>query len=348
MESSVNAETTPVYDIVFELDPVDDKIAIYDGNEQFTGIGDKIKINKNGAFYATYNNRADADKTDIKDISLTWKNSDDSAVAENKPIKAGAYKLTVKLGEVSQTADFEIQKAPVTVSDFKLKEVKPGTKKADVKIADLLKDKTVEVGIGGYTYTNTNAELNVELVNIKDAVSGAEAGEELLKTGDYAAELKIVLDQTKLNETVKNNLTNYDLSVLENITKDITIEGLIQPKVEITLSAEKYPKLDEDGNIVKDENGKPVPADPRNDGIYVTYSGKEVVTPVKDTDYTVKVQYQDGFDNNGEEVFKEVEGAELKEVWKSVNRNGNETILDAAPTNAGTYRLYLIYEGKAG
>ncbi len=348
VESSVNAETTPVYDIVFELDPVDDKIAIYDGNEQFTGIGDKIKINKNGAFYATYNNRADADKTDIKDISLTWKNSDDSAVAENKPIKAGAYKLTVKLGEVSQTADFEIQKAPVTVSDFKLKEVKPGTKKADVKIADLLKDKTVEVGIGGYTYTNTNAELNVELVNIKDAVSGAEAGEELLKTGDYAAELKIVLDQTKLNETVKNNLTNYDLSVLENITKDITIEGLIQPKVEITLSAEKYPKLDEDGNIVKDENGKPVPADPRNDGIYVTYSGKEVVTPVKDTDYTVKVQYQDGFDNNGEEVFKEVEGAELKEVWKSVNRNGNETILDAAPTNAGTYRLYLIYEGKAG
>lgn len=347
VESSVNAETTPVYDIVFALDPVDDKIAIYDGNEQFTGIGDKIKINKNGAFYATYNDRADADKTDIKDISLTWKNSDDSAVADNKPIKAGAYKLTVKLGEVSQTADFEIQKAPVTVLDFKLNKVKPGTKKADVKIADLLKDKTVKVKIGGYTYTNTNTELNVELVNIKDAVSGAEAGEELLKTGDYAAELKIVLDQTKLNETVKNNLTNYDLSVLENIIKDITIEGLIQPTVEITLSAEKYPRLDEAGNIVKDENGKPVPADPRNDGIDVTYSGKEVVTPVKDTDYTVKVQYQDGIDNNGEEVFKEVEGAELKEVWKSVD-NGRETILDAAPTNAGTYRLYLIYEGKAG
>lgn len=347
VESSVNAETTPVYDIVFALDPVDDKIAVYDGNEQFTGIGDKIKINKNGAFYATYNNRADADKTDIKDISLTWKNSDDSAVAENKPIKAGAYKLTVKLGEVSQTADFEIQKAPVTVLDFKLNKVKPGTKKADVKIADLLKDKTVKVKIGDYTYTNTNSELNVELVKIKDAVSGADAGEELLKTGDYAAELKIVLDQTKLNETVKNNLTNYDLSVLENIVKDITIEGLIQPTVEITLSAEKYPRLDEAGNIVKDENGKPVPADP-NDGIYVTYSGKEVVTPVKDTDYTVKVQYQDGIGNNGEEVFKEVEGAELKEVWKSVNRNGNETILDAAPTNAGTYRLYLIYEGKAG
>lgn len=347
VESSVNAETTPVYDIVFELDPVDDKIAIYDGNEQFTGIGDKIKINKNGAFYATYNNRADADKTDIKDISLTWKNSDDSAVADNKPIKAGAYKLTVKLGEVSQTADFEIQKAPVTVSDFKLKEVKPGTKKADVKIADLLKDKTVEVEIGGYTYTNTNAELNVELVKIKDAVSGADAGEELLKTGDYAAELKIVLDQTKLNETVKNNLANYDLSALENITKDIIIEGLIQPTVEITLSAEKYPQLDEAGNILKDENGKPIPVEPE-DGLYGTYNEKEEVKLVKDTDYTVKVQYQDGFDNNGEEVFKEVEGAELKEVWKSVNRNGNETILDAAPTNAGTYRLYLIYEGKAG
>ena len=134
VESSVNAETTPVYDIVFALDPVDDKIAVYDGNEQFTGIGDKIKINKNGAFYATYNNRADADKTDIKDISLTWKNSDDSAVAENKPIKAGAYKLTVKLGEVSQTADFEIQKAPVTVLDFKLNKVKPGTKKQMSKL----------------------------------------------------------------------------------------------------------------------------------------------------------------------------------------------------------------------
>lgn len=323
------------YTIVDELD-ASAKTAVYNGYGAFDAtdfsIAYDIKIQKNGYDYTTLYNANTI--SDLANITTAWKvkkgDTYEQMADGEAPTNVGNYQLVITIPEVTgeggnakaeAAIDFTITKAQLKAY-ASIENVKPGTKAGDITVDSLYAQD--EDGDFYYSYTpDANSELSFTKT-VKNAITGEAVADDAVlgNNGDYAVELQLAFTD-KVSAEMQ---ANFELQT--TVSVDVAFSDLIETEVIVTL-----------GDKWKDaETGEFNP-------ISKTYDGAAMAEPVKGEDYTVKVQYASGTDDSGNPVYTEITDAVVTGVWTDY---ADDSILETAPVDAGTYGYTLKYEGKEG
>lgn len=240
--------------------------------------------------------------------------------------KVGKYKLVITIDAVenvslaaSKEILFEITKAEVQPT-VTIDPVRPGTAAQSVKASRAEISATND---SFYYYGDNEASSDFTLTYaVKDAYTGQAFAGQLLKTGDYVVEITPVFTNNVAQE-------KKDSYILKPVTQKLEMDGLTIPSVVVTMT-DKW----------KDNEGAAI------DYSVVYKEDTEAQAPVASVDYTLKVQYQDDYNDDGSAKYVEISvGTEdLVYAWY----DDDYTKLNSAPVNAGTYYYRITYQGKAG
>lgn len=314
---SESEETTPTLKTEIKIDLTDDDTtAVFNGTSVFTSQDFGITLLNGTHVYVDGVENVNA----LSALRTSWKQlTEEGEVAlENAPVNAGTYYLDITLeakegcySAASQRVTLTITKAPLTVKAT-VAPVKPGTKAKDVSISNIYAyfaqtNKT-------FTYTPDNAatenvdESEESQFSYSVKIKDAITGEVLEDDSPLVKGSDYVAELT-LAFTDKVDATDKGNYELLPASFDLTMSGLVSTAMELKFT------------------------DTWSEGYTKTYDGN-AVSLVKGTDYTVKVVRTD----TGEEVLN----PELKEYWT----DGDDNLLEAAPTKAGTYYFVVSYESK--
>lgn len=375
VESTVEKETQE-QTTELEMDSADDKLtfhlgvdklksedttAIYDYNSTPFTEGDTLNENIWSRLYLSYGSlEGDIYFEDAWDsIQLQWKQKGASGytnMAEGTvPQDAGEYQLELKIPDTTQyngstaTVDFIIKKATVK-AEMTVGTVKAGSKKTDVKIVDA----SVEGSDGRMFYYNADKPEDGDIVfsnlKVKDAYTGEEAEDPLVKNKDYILEATVAFSATAKTTYGKN----YEEPKCNSAK--VVVGDLKETKIEVELTGDTWKDkvdegIDQEGNAIKKITFGP-------------YTGSEQAVFASDNS-NVKVG-EVSVSQDGKPVFTQIEGASTKAQWyktsyynvyPTTDADGN-TInryyysvndkLDGNPVEAGTYVYRIAYDGDNG
>ncbi|GFI23328.1 hypothetical protein IMSAGC011_02116 [Lachnospiraceae bacterium] len=375
VESTVEKETQE-QTTELEMDSADDKLtfhlgvdklksedttAIYDYNGTPFTEGDTLNENIWSRLYLSYGSlEGDIYFEDAWDsIQLQWKQKGASGytnMAEGTvPQDAGEYQLELKIPDTTQyngstaTVDFVIKKATVK-AEMTVGTVKAGSKKTDVKIVDA----SVEGSDGRMFYYNADKPEDGDIVfsnlKVKDAYTGEEAEDPLVKNKDYILEATVAFSATAKTTYGKN----YEEPKCNSAK--VVVGDLKETKIEVELTGDTWKDkvdegIDQEGNAIKKITFGP-------------YTGSEQAVFASDNS-NVKVG-EVSVSQDGKLVFTQIEGASTKAQWyktsyynvyPTTDADGN-TInryyysvndkLDGNPVEAGTYVYRIAYDGDNG
>lgn len=375
VESTVEKETQE-QTTELEMDSADDKLtfhlgvdklksedttAIYDYNSTPFTEGDTLNENIWSRLYLSYGSlEGDIYFEDAWDsIQLQWKQKGASGytnMAEGTvPQDAGEYQLELKIPDTTQyngstaTVDFVIKKATVK-AEMTVGTVKAGSKKTDVKIVDA----SVEGSDGRMFYYNADKPEDGDIVfsnlKVKDAYTGEEAEDPLVKNKDYILEATVAFSATAKTTYGKN----YEEPKCNSAK--VVVGDLKETKIEVELTGDTWKDkvdegIDQEGNAIKKITFGP-------------YTGSEQAVFASDNS-NVKVG-EVSVSQDGKPVFTQIEGASTKAQWyktsyynvyPTTDADGN-TInryyysvndkLDGNPVEAGTYVYRIAYDGDNG
>lgn len=334
VDAADETTTKDVYEIVDEIG-AQYKTAVYNGSSQFTewNVNSGIVIKKNGEDYTTLYYASSY--SDLAGITTKWQEEKDGQfvdMAESTyPTNAGNYKLVVELPKVDNVHDGATAEISFTITKSKLvayvylENVQPGTKASDIRISSLY-EMSNDSYVSFYytpdnaetTDVNENADSKLSFTKTVRTIENEAVADDavLVKNKDYVVDFTIAFT----DKVTAEEKANYELQTA--VAVDVNMSGLISTNVNVELTD----KWKETG-FVK-----------------LTYTGAEAVAPVKDTDYTVKVQYENGTDADGNTVYAEIADAAVTGAW--CDEYGNE--LETVPVNVGTYYYKLSYAGETG
>ncbi len=375
VESTVEKETQE-QTTELEMDSADDKLtfhlgvdklksedttAIYDYNSTPFTEGDTLNENIWSRLYLSYGSlEGDIYFEDAWDsIQLQWKQKGASGytnMAEGTvPQDAGEYQLELKIPDTTQyngstaTVDFVIKKATVK-AEMTVGTVKAGSKKTDVKIVDA----SVEGSDGRGFYYNADKPEDGDIVfsnlKVKDAYTGEEAEDPLVKNKDYILEATVAFSATAKTTYGKN----YEEPKCNSAK--VVVGDLKETKIEIELTGDTWKDkvdegIDQEGNAIKKITFGP-------------YTGSEQAVFASDNS-KIKVEGT-SVSQDGKPVFTELVDASTKTEWyKTSNYNVHPTTdadgntinryyysvndkLDGNPVEAGTYVYRIVYDGDNG
>lgn len=375
VESTVEKETQE-QTTELEMDSADDKLtfhlgvdklksedttAIYDYNSTPFTKGDTLNENIWSRLYLSYGSlEGDIYFEDAWDsIQLQWKQKGASGytnMAEGTvPQDAGEYQLELKIPDTTQyngstaTVDFVIKKATVK-AEMTVGTVKAGSKKTDVKIVDA----SVEGSDGRGFYYNADKPEDGDIVfsnlKVKDAYTGEEAEDPLVKNKDYILEATVAFSATAKTTYGKN----YEEPKCNSAK--VVVGDLKETKIEIELTGDTWKDkvdegIDQEGNAIKKITFGP-------------YTGSEQAVFASDNS-KIKVEGT-SVSQDGKPVFTELVDASTKTEWyKTSNYNVHPTTdadgntinryyysvndkLDGNPVEAGTYVYRIVYDGDNG
>ena len=259
------------------------------------------------------------ENANLKDnLTFKWVKEDKDLPAGDTPKDTGSYRLVISLAAIDglcseATADiaFEIKQAEL---ELNLDAV--SRPEIDTTIADFEKDFQENCVLvnpneqdeeGNAVELNKDTYVNSIAITVKDAVSGTAITDKAVK-----------FEKGKdYSYTVSVELKDANYTVKDIGVQDIELQGEIETKMEVTLSK----------------------------NIEYTY-GDEVKMPAAGTDYTVKVSYDKGTNEEtgeNESVDIMVPADSITAKW--LNADGNEI---EAPTDAGTYYVLLTYTDGTG
>lgn len=339
----------------------EDTTAIYDYNSTPFTEGDTLNENIWSRLYLSYGSlEGDIYFEDAWDsIQLQWKQKGASGytnMAEGTvPQDAGEYQLELKIPDTTQyngstaTVDFVIKKATVK-AEMTVGTVKAGSKKTDVKIVDA----SVEGSDGRMFYYNADKPEDGDIVfsnlKVKDAYTGEEAEDPLVKNKDYILEATVAFSATAKTTYGKN----YEEPKCNSAK--VVVGDLKETKIEVELTGDTWKDkvdegIDQEGNAIKKITFGP-------------YTGSEQAVFSSDNS-NVKVG-EVSVSQDGKPVFTQIEGASTKAQWyktsyynvyPTTDADGN-TInryyysvndkLDGNPVEAGTYVYRIAYDGDNG
>ncbi len=343
----------------------EDKTAIYDYNRTPFTEGDTLNENIWNRLYLSYGSlEGDIYFENAWDsIQIQWKQKGTNGytnMAEGTvPQDAGEYQLELKIPDTSEyngdtaTIDFLIKKATVK-AEMVVGAVNAGSKKTDVKIVDA----NVEGSDGRMFTYNAEKPEDGDIVfsdlKVKDAYTGEDAEEPLVKNKDYILEATVAFSATAK--------TTYGANYEEpkcNSAK-VVVGDLKQTKIEVELTGDTWKDkvdegIDRNGNAIKKITFGP-------------YTGSEQAVFSSDNS-KVKVG-ETSISQDGKPVFTEIENAPTKAEWYKTSycnsypetdqdADGNVITtnryyyevsgkLEGNPVEAGTYVYRIAYDGDNG
>lgn len=339
----------------------EDKTAIYDYNSTPFTEGDTLNENIWSRLYLSYGSlEGDIYFEDAWDsIQLQWKQKGASGytnMAEGTvPQDAGEYQLELKIPDTTQyngstaTVDFVIKKATVK-AEMTVGTVKAGSKKTDVKIVDA----SVEGSDGRGFYYNADKPEDGDIVfsnlKVKDAYTGEEAEDPLVKNKDYILEATVAFSATAKTTYGKN----YEEPKCNSAK--VVVGDLKETKIEVELTGDTWKDkvdegIDQKGNAIKKITFGP-------------YTGSEQAVFSSDNS-KIKVGELSA-SPDGKPIFTEIGDASTKTEWykadnyyayPSQDTDGNPTTgyyyytgekLENNPVEAGTYVYRIAYDGDNG
>lgn len=376
VESTVEKETQE-QTTELEMDSADDKLtfhlgvdklksedttAIYDYNSTPFTEGDTLNENIWSRLYLSYGSL----EGDIyfekawDSIQPQWKQKGASGytnMAEGTvPQDAGEYQLELKIPDTTEykgstaTVDFVIKKATVK-AEMTVGTVKAGSKKTDVKIVDA----SVEGSDGRMFYYNADKPEDGDIVfsnlKVKDAYTGEEAEDPLVKNKDYILEATVAFSATAKTTYGKN----YEEPKCNSAK--VVVGDLKETKIEIELTGDTWKDkvdegIDQEGNAIKKITFGPYTGSEQavfasdNSKIKVgemsvSQDGKPVFTELVDAS-TKTEWYKASYTVH---PTTDADGNTINEYYYSVNVNDK---LDGNPVEAGTYVYRIAYDGDNG
>lgn len=387
-ESVEHTETVPVESTVeketeeqtteLEMDSADDKLtfrlgvdklksedttAIYDYNRTPFTEGDTLNENIWSRLYLSYGS-LEGDyyfKDAWNSIQLQWKQKGANGytnMAEGAvPQDAGEYQLELMIPNTTNyngstaTVDFVIKKATVK-AEMVVGAVSAGSKRADVKIVDAYIE-----GSDGRTFTYNaekpeDGDIVFSNLKVKDAYTGDDAEEPLVKNKDYILEATVAFSATA--KTTYGG--NYEEPKCNS--EKVVVGDLKETKIEVELTGDTWKDkvdegIDRKGNAIKKITFGP-------------YTGSEQAVFASDNS-KIKVG-ETSVSQDGKPVFTELVDASTKTEWYKTaycdvypnwdtDANGNPITmysygigkkLESNPVEAGIYVYRIVYDGDNG
>lgn len=339
----------------------EDTTAVYDYNQTPFTDGDTLSENIWNRLYLEYGSlEGDLYFEDAwNSIQPQWKQKGASGytnMAEGTvPQDAGEYQLELTIPNTTYyngstaTVDFVIKKATVK-AEMVVGAVSAGSKKTDVKVVDAY----VEGSDGRMFSYNAEKPEDGDIVfsnlKVKDAYTGEDAEEPLVKNKDYILEATVAFSAAA--KTTYGG--NYEEPKCNS--EKVVVGDLKETKIEVELTGDTWKDkvdegIDRDGNAIKKITFGP-------------YTGSEQAVFASDNS-NVKVG-EVSVSQDGKPVFTQIEGASTKAQWyktsycdvyPTTDADGNpinryyysvNDKLDGNPVEAGTYVYRIVYDGDNG
>lgn len=339
----------------------EDTTAVYDYNQTPFTDGDTLSENIWNRLYLEYGSlEGDLYFEDAwNSIQPQWKQKGASGytnMAEGTvPQDAGEYQLELTIPNTTYyngstaTVDFVIKKATVK-AEMVVGAVSAGSKKTDVKVVDAY----VEGSDGRMFSYNAEKPEDGDIVfsnlKVKDAYTGEDAEEPLVKNKDYILEATVAFSAAAKTTYGKN----YEEPKCNSAK--VVVGDLKETKIEVELTGDTWKDkvdegIDQEGNAIKKITFGP-------------YTGSEQAVFSSDNS-NVKVG-EVSVSQDGKPVFAQIEGASTKAQWyktsycnvyPTTDADGNpinryyysvNDKLDGNPVEAGTYVYRIVYDGDNG
>ena len=339
----------------------EDTTAVYDYNQTPFTDGDTLSENIWNRLYLEYGSlEGDLYFEDAwNSIQPQWKQKGASGytnMAEGTvPQDAGEYQLELTIPNTTYyngstaTVDFVIKKATVK-AEMVVGAVSAGSKKTDVKVVDAY----VEGSDGRMFSYNAEKPEDGDIVfsnlKVKDAYTGEDAEEPLVKNKDYILEATVAFSAAA--KTTYGG--NYEEPKCNS--EKVVVGDLKETKIEVELTGDTWKDkvdegIDRDGNAIKKITFGP-------------YTGSEQAVFASDNS-NVKVG-EVSVSQDGKPVFTQIESASTKAQWyktsycnvyPTTDADGNpinryyysvNDKLDGNPVEAGTYVYRIAYDGDNG
>jgi len=339
----------------------EDTTAVYDYNQTPFTDGDTLSENIWNRLYLEYGSlEGDLYFEDAwNSIQPQWKQKGASGytnMAEGTvPQDAGEYQLELTIPNTTYyngstaTVDFVIKKATVK-AEMVVGAVSAGSKKTDVKVVDAY----VEGSDGRMFSYNAEKPEDGDIVfsnlKVKDAYTGEDAEEPLVKNKDYILEATVAFSAAA--KTTYGG--NYEEPKCNS--EKVVVGDLKETKIEVELTGDTWKDkvdegIDRDGNAIKKIT-------------FVPYTGSEQAVFASDNS-NVKVG-EVSVSQDGKPVFTQIESASTKAQWyktsycnvyPTTDADGNpinryyysvNDKLDGNPVEAGTYVYRIAYDGYNG